>query len=893
MAGYVRQDTPNNIANGNVVDADDIDAEFNAVESAFNASSGHNHDGTSGEGSPIVVVGPVQDFVASSSSLSPKANNTYDLGTVSLQYKDFYLDGIAYLDAVEITGGTIDSTIIGGVSPAAATFTDLTLSGALTTSGLIDGRDIATDGTKLDTVETGADVTDTENVTLAGALMDSELTSEASVKALDQGVATTDKPTFNGTIFSGLSPELLLVETDGTSTHNREQVVLQNDAVLMQTRNTSNTYVATDYRMTRGTSGATNHIWYTNNLEALRVNTAGNIGIGDASPDEKLSVTGNIASTGNIIAGGDIGDTKHFLSLSAFTSWIGTASPTQGQKISVYDFNNSLVCFVYEGSSWVAVENSPNHYVQNSTPGTTNMATAITSADAVGHVTFKEGQNYFIGSNVTLNNEVTFEVGAKITVDTGVTLTVKNKINASETQVIFDNGGTITCDTTSLSTRVTGNSVVYARWFGVPLYDTVTDCAAELQDAVDFAQDLGATLVLPCEGFLRIGTGITFKHGRPSGESIVYDPKVDMNKCSIAPSANIDCFTIVPQCLLSAQSSGDGDALIDIRNGNFLNSFTQTTARAIVVGNTNGWIDSFQLSEIENIGCQAFSVPPVVAINSRHIHWIRVITRGDQAGKAGGGLRLQAQGDNSFIGDMHFTECEFTGDSTHRPLYISAGTAFGSVSRARAIFFDACVFYGEGTLLDAGANSQVHENWFTDCQWDQDYDGGTQPAIKLQTSNATNSSIRQIRFDNPYIVNYDGLAFQVTGTTGGLGSVNDILVRGGMISQCGESASTPFVMQFINTKYVKVHGTSFSDNYGGTTGTSVIDLSADVIGASILHNEVYEKAATGTTPAYFVTVAGTGSNAIMVMHNIVSVGTAVVFDASSASDKDYTRNMSI
>jgi hypothetical protein len=51
---------------------------------------------------------------------------------------------------------------------------------------------------KLDSVETLADVTGTANVTAAGALMDSELTSIASVKALDQGVATTDSPTFAG-----------------------------------------------------------------------------------------------------------------------------------------------------------------------------------------------------------------------------------------------------------------------------------------------------------------------------------------------------------------------------------------------------------------------------------------------------------------------------------------------------------------------------------------------------------------------------------------------------------------------------------------------------------------------------------------------------------------------
>ena len=54
------------------------------------------------------------------------------------------------------------------------------------------------DHSKLDGIEAGADVTDTTNVTAAGAVMDSELTNETAVKSLNQGVATTDSPTFAG-----------------------------------------------------------------------------------------------------------------------------------------------------------------------------------------------------------------------------------------------------------------------------------------------------------------------------------------------------------------------------------------------------------------------------------------------------------------------------------------------------------------------------------------------------------------------------------------------------------------------------------------------------------------------------------------------------------------------
>ena len=93
----------------------------------------------------------------------------------------------------------------------ATTSTGVSVTGNVAVSGTVDGRDVATDGTKLDGIEASADVTDTANVTAAGALMDSELTSEASVKALNQGVATTDSPTFAGVTVNGT------VEFDGLS----------------------------------------------------------------------------------------------------------------------------------------------------------------------------------------------------------------------------------------------------------------------------------------------------------------------------------------------------------------------------------------------------------------------------------------------------------------------------------------------------------------------------------------------------------------------------------------------------------------------------------------------------------------------------------------------------
>jgi cytoskeletal protein CcmA (bactofilin family) len=132
--GYVRADTGNNIANGNVIDADDLDNEFNAVEAAFNSSTGHTHDGTTSEGAPIEVIGPAQDIVATASALRPKTTNTVDLGTTVLKYKDAYLAGDLNIDGTVTSSGSVNlgSTSITGTL---AVSTDTTLTGNLTANG--------------------------------------------------------------------------------------------------------------------------------------------------------------------------------------------------------------------------------------------------------------------------------------------------------------------------------------------------------------------------------------------------------------------------------------------------------------------------------------------------------------------------------------------------------------------------------------------------------------------------------------------------------------------------------------------------------------------------------------------------------------------------------------
>ena len=152
MAGYTRQDTANNIANGNVIDADDFDAEYNALEASFNATTGHKHDGTAGEGAPITKVGPAQDIIVSASTVQPKTTDTIDLGTSAVQFKNAYFDGTVRTDGLQVDEA---STLTGNVTASAnlSVGGDLTVTGNATINGNLTFGDAITD-----TVSFGADI---------------------------------------------------------------------------------------------------------------------------------------------------------------------------------------------------------------------------------------------------------------------------------------------------------------------------------------------------------------------------------------------------------------------------------------------------------------------------------------------------------------------------------------------------------------------------------------------------------------------------------------------------------------------------------------------------------------------------------------------------------------
>jgi hypothetical protein len=162
---YTRQSS---FADGDTITAALFNNEFNQVVNAFaysassDSSTGHKHDGTSGQGGNIpqigdidflnkIVVdntnnrwgfyvqvssGTVEQLRIQDGAIVPVTDDDIDLGTSSLEFKDLFIDGTAHIDTLDVD---VNATVAGtlGVTGATTLSSTLGVTGATTLSSTL------------------------------------------------------------------------------------------------------------------------------------------------------------------------------------------------------------------------------------------------------------------------------------------------------------------------------------------------------------------------------------------------------------------------------------------------------------------------------------------------------------------------------------------------------------------------------------------------------------------------------------------------------------------------------------------------------------------------------------------------------------------------------------
>jgi hypothetical protein len=215
---YTRQSS---FADGDTITASLFNNEFNQVVNAFSysassdSSTGHKHDGTTGQGGNIPQIGdidflnkivvdstnnrwgvfvevggsPVEQVRIQDGGIVPVTTNDIDLGTDALQFKDIFIDGTANIDSLVLSSGSTVTAILDEDDLVSDSATALATQQSI--KAYVDAQVTAQD---LDIVgDTGTDAIDldSETITFAGGTgITSVVTAGTVTHNIDSTVTT-------------------------------------------------------------------------------------------------------------------------------------------------------------------------------------------------------------------------------------------------------------------------------------------------------------------------------------------------------------------------------------------------------------------------------------------------------------------------------------------------------------------------------------------------------------------------------------------------------------------------------------------------------------------------------------------------------------------------------
>jgi len=374
MSGYTRQSVADIVPTA-VVRAAPINAEYNKLRDAFTQSdtgtTGHKHDGTADEGSYVPLIADIDGvnkiqvdhinnrfgvFVEVSSLsaeqvrfqdgvILPVVDNDIDLGSSSLEFKNVYVDGTAYIDTVSIgdndyttitnntyavTNGDLTVDVIGDII-LDADGGDVTLKDGGTTYATLTsnaGNLVLKSGTTTAVTFTGANADFAGTLDVTGATtLDSTLLVKGNTTL---GDAVTDTVTYTARAVTDFLP-------NADATYNLGNSSLEwNNLWLDGTANVDTLQVDENATVTGSMSVGGNMSTTGNNVIGGNLSVSGNTVLGDTAADTVI-FTADVAS--NIIPSADstftLGDSSNYWSNAYIDSITTTGAVTIGTTLSV------------------------------------------------------------------------------------------------------------------------------------------------------------------------------------------------------------------------------------------------------------------------------------------------------------------------------------------------------------------------------------------------------------------------------------------------------------------------------------------------------------------------------------------------------------------------------
>lgn len=437
------------------------------------------------------------------SHITPDTDDTYDLGSSTKEWRDIYIDGTAYLDAINFNGTAITATaaelnIMDGVTSTASelNLVDGSSAGTIVNSkAVVYGSSGEVNATTLQVG--GVSITSTPAEL---NILDGVTATTAELNILDGVTATTAELNYTDGVTSNIQTQLdakqsldadltaiaALSNTDGNfivgngttwvaesgATARASLGLTISSDVLAYDANLQSFVTAFTLPTSDGTSG-----------QALVTDGSGTISFGDvdALPSQTgnsgyyLTTNGTSASWDNLKASPTFTGTVTISSTDALTLPVGTTAqrPTAAQGMIRY--NTTTSGFEgYNGSAWGALG---AEYVYTRTSATaTASQTTFSATYTVGYVdVYLNGVKLVVGTDFTATN------GTSVVLTTGATVGDNVEIIAYETFSVANAliAGNNLSDLSSASTALT-NLGITSTAAELNILDGVTATTAEI-----------------------------------------------------------------------------------------------------------------------------------------------------------------------------------------------------------------------------------------------------------------------------------------------------------------------------------------------------------------------------------------------------------------------------